>query len=170
MSEQRAMDALREVNFDWVRRLSDVWHDDAAHVPEINREACVGILESFERTRQGGRQPGRVVAGSAGSGKTHLLAALRAGVAQQGWFVLVDMTDVRDFWETVLQGYLESLHERLPNGRTQFQTLLSEVLDHLAPADSAADYERATQELSGRPLADIARLAKYVIGNRIAPR
>jgi hypothetical protein len=170
MSDQRAMDALRDVNFDWVRRLSDIWHDDAAHVPEINREAFAGVLESFERTRQGGPQPGRVVAGSAGSGKTHLLGALRAAVAEQGWFVIVDMTDVRDFWETVLQGYLESLQERLPDGRTQFQALLSEVLGHLAPDDSAADYERATQELSGRPLPDIARLAKYVISKRIAPR
>jgi hypothetical protein len=170
MSEQRAIDALRDVNFDWVRRLSDVWHDDAAHVPEINREAFAGVLESFERARHGGPQLGRVVAGSAGSGKTHLLGALRAAVAKRGWFVLVDMTDVRDFWETVLQGYLESLQERLPDGRTQFQALLSEVLDHVAPADSAADYGRATRELSGRPLPDIARLAKYVIGNRIAPR
>lgn len=170
MSEQKAIDALRDANFDWVRRLSDVWHDDAAHVPEINREAFAGVLESFERTRQGEPQPGRVVAGSAGSGKTHLLGAVRVAVAERGWFVLVDMTDVRDFWETVLQGYLESLQERLPDGRTQFQALLSEVLEHLAPADSATDYERATRELNGRPLPDIARLAKYVISNRIAPR
>jgi len=30
-------------------------------------------------------------------------------IASRGWFVIVDMTDVRDFWETLLQGFLESL-------------------------------------------------------------
>ena len=39
------------------------------------------------------------------------------------------MTDVRDFWETVLQGYISSLQEDANDGRTQFQ--LRDLIVHL---------------------------------------
>ena len=32
---------------------------------------------------------------------------------RKAWFVLVDMTDIRNFWETVLLGYVESLQQQL---------------------------------------------------------
>jgi hypothetical protein len=166
VSEAKALPVLREVNFDWVRRLRDVWQDDGAHVPEINRDAFQGVLSAFEGA---GQQLGRVMVGDAGSGKTHLLGALRAVIVEKGWFVLVDMTDVRDFWETVLQGYLESLREPLRDGRTQFQNLLQEVLGFLAEhgtGQPGVDYEAT---LRTAPLADIARLAQTVVGKSLAP-
>ena len=167
--EAQALNALRDVNFDWVRRLRDVWRDDTAHVPEINREAFDGVLKAFAGA---GQQLGRVMVGPAGSGKTHLLGALRAAIAKQGWFVLVDMTDVRDFWETVLQGYLESLREPLVDGRTQFQKLLHEVLAYLAAraaAHSGVDYEGVPKLLRTGALPDVARQAQIVIGKGVAP-
>lgn len=166
-SEATALPVLQDVNFDWVRRLRDVWHDDSAHVPEINREAFEGVLKAFAGA---GQQLGRVMVGPAGSGKTHLLGALRAVIVERGWFVLVDMTDVRDFWETVLQGYLESLREPLQDGLTQFQKLLHEVLEHLAERSAGrVHYAGVTQRLRTAPLPEIVRLAQVAIGKGVAP-
>lgn len=165
-TQVQAIPALRDVNFEWVRRLRDVWHDDSAHVPEINREAFEGVLGAFAGA---GAQLGRVMVGPAGSGKTHLLGALRAAVVEHGWFVLVDMTDVRDFWETVLQGYLESLREPLADGRTQSQSLLHEVLEVLGQRGATQSGAEVTQILRSGSLAEVAALAQSVIGKAVAP-
>ncbi len=172
MHRDPAIEALRSVDFDWVRRLKDVWRDDPAHVPELNQAAFGAVVAAFDRMNLASPL-GRVVVGPAGAGKTHLLGALRARIADRGWFVLVDMTDVRDFWETVLQGYLESLREALPDGRTQFHLLLQEVLARLAQGggtEPGADYARVLQALRTQPLAGIKQMAQSVIGRRVAIR
>ena len=166
-----ALAALRDVDFDWVRRLKSVWQDDPAHVSGINDAALQETLRAFARVRHDAAL-GRVVIGAAGAGKTHLLGALRAAVAGNGWFVLVDMTDVRDFWETVLQGFLESLREPLADGRQQFNHVLQEVLQHLAERGSAspqADYERLLEGLQTQQLAVIVNLANSTIARRLRP-
>jgi hypothetical protein len=156
------------VNFDWVPGLRDVWRDDGAHAPEINRDAFERVMKVFPRA---GRTLGRVIVGAVGSGKTHLLGTLRAAVEGQGWFVLVDMTNAQDFWETILQGYLASLREPLRNGRTQVQELLHELIVYLAKhgADLAC-VEGVVAVLRADPLPEITRLAHTVIGKVVAPR
>jgi hypothetical protein len=68
------------------------------------------------------------VLGNGGSGKTHLLRVLRQHCFEKGvGFVLVDMTDVKDFWETVIQGYLTSLLQEEPDGTSQLQKILDLV-------------------------------------------
>lgn len=169
MLENEAIPVLRDINFEWVRRLRDVWLDDSMHVPEINREAFEGVLASFGGT---GTPLGRVMVGPAGSGKTHLLGALRAAIAGEGWFVLVDMTDVRDFWDTVLQGYLESLREELSDRRTQFQMLLQEILAYLANCGvnhPEVSPQHVSHCLSTGTLEDIVGLAQTLIGSAVAP-
>ena len=166
-----ALLALRDVDFEWVRRLKGVWQDDPAHVSGINRSALEETLQAFARVRN--ESPlGRVVIGTAGAGKTHLLGALRAAVTRIGWFVLVDMTDVRDFWETVLQGFLESLREPLDDGKLQFHHVLQEVLHHLAERGNhapQADYERLLEGLQTQQLAVIVNLANSTIARRLRP-
>lgn len=52
------------------------------------------------------------------TGKTHLLNAVQVNLVERGFgFVLVDMTDVRDFWETVAQGNITSLQNVLTDNR-----------------------------------------------------
>jgi hypothetical protein len=166
LSATRGLAVLQDVIFDCVRRWRDVWHDDGAHAPGINTETFQAVLSALESA---GQQLGRVWVGDAGQGKTRLLGALRAVVVRKGWFVLIDMTDVLDFWETVLQGYLDSLRQPLRDGRSQFQSLLHEVLGYLAErgtAPSDVDYEVT---LRTAPLAEIANLAQRVISEGVAP-
>src|SRR5208282_3762460 len=67
--------------------------------------------------------------GNAGSGKTHLLSFVRREAVARGMqFVLVDMTDVKDFWSTVTLGYLDSLSRRVNGGATQLETVLGKLI------------------------------------------
>ena len=76
----------------------------------------------------------------AGRGKTHVLSSVRHRAFEQGqYFVLVDMTDVREFWETVLLGFLRSLDQQY-NGEAQFARLLRRLIARLG-AD-APSYEQ----------------------------
>lgn len=173
MQQSKALTALREADLEWVRRLQDVWRDDSGHIPELNRGALDAVVAAMSRI--GMDSPlGRVVVGAAGSGKTHLLGALRAALAGRAWFVLVDMTDVRDFWETVLQGYLESLREPLPGGGTQFQILLREILAHLAQNSGSgaagSDYDRVREILRRQPLSGIEHMVRWLITRQVARR
>ncbi len=61
---------------------------------------------------------GQVLTGRAGAGKTHLLGALRRRVWEgRGWFVLIDMIGINDFWRTAALGFLQSLSRVTPGGR-----------------------------------------------------
>src|SRR5690349_4004129 len=96
-------------------RLSEVWDDAAWDVPDLHaglRGEVVRKLDAM-RTNRAGKSPlGWVIVGGGGTGKTHLLGTFRREAAlRKAGFILVDMTDVRDFWETVLQGYLDSIQQ-----------------------------------------------------------
>jgi hypothetical protein len=146
-----ALESLERVDFDWTTRLDAVWRDNPFDVPELNEQIKRGLLREVIRLAgtDGQHSPlGRVITAPAGSGKTHLLGTLRhklAGVHRSG-FILVDMTDVRDFWETVLLGYLRSLQHPLRGHKPQYRLWL-ENLVQLAGLDG--DANRFCQELTG---------------------
>ncbi len=72
---------------------------------------------------------GWVVVGEAGIGKTHLAGAFRKISTDLGAnFVLVDMTDIHDFWETVLQGFWSSLQQPFEGGKLQSELVLESLL------------------------------------------
>jgi hypothetical protein len=131
------LDVIRAVDFDWAMRLSEVWNDAAWDVPDLHanvRAEFVAKLEAMRDHPQTGPPLGWVIVGLGGAGKTHLLGAFRReAVRCQAGFVLVDMTDVRDFWETVLQGYLDSLQQPYEGGRFQHQSLLGNLIQRMRP-------------------------------------
>ncbi len=122
--------ALLRANFDWTTHIDAIWESFDTDVTELQSEARAELelnLDDLAEERSKHSPLGVPLVGMAGSGKTHLLGALRKSALKRGmWFVLVDMTDVSDFWETVLLGYLRSLQQRGTDpGQRQIDTWLS---------------------------------------------
>ncbi|MDR1535310.1 MAG: DUF87 domain-containing protein [Planctomycetota bacterium] len=111
------LDVLEAMDFDWVRRLDEVWGGDSADLPEINRDIRGHFAKAAaELPRRASSPLGWVVTGLGGSGKTHILGSFRREtLAGKGFFVLVDMTGVKDFWDTLLLHAVRSLSRPVEN-------------------------------------------------------
>jgi hypothetical protein len=131
INQQKALEAFKEVDFDWTVHLRKIWQPPDFDVPELNRDVREQLFSRLEKLIQSPQMEtpfGIPVLGNGGSGKTHLLRVLRQHCFEKGvGFVLVDMTDVKDFWETVIQGYLTSLLQEEPDGTSQLQKILDLV-------------------------------------------
>ncbi len=125
--------ALAAADFDSVKRLADIWRDDACDVPALNarvRQRLFRELDALAAGAGGERSPlGLVLAGAGGVGKTHLLSALRKRTGEMGgYFIMVNMTGASDFWRTLLRGILESLHCPGPDGTAQHHALSEAII------------------------------------------
>lgn len=131
-----AISAFRRANFDWTMSMMGVWKDPTYHLADFHPGVVEDVLEAYERLEEDeeAENPiGRVIVGQAGSGKTHLLGQVRREVINRGGtFLLADLTDVRDLWETVLQGAVTSLTRRLPTGGNQLERVLDKLLHRFA--------------------------------------
>jgi len=132
--------AFRAVDFNWTRDLQSVWVDSPFEVSDVHKHVADEVMEDFIlRTKSPTSNPiGRVILGSAGAGKTHLMGNLRQRVwGSNGWFVLLDIIGITDFWATAALGFVNSLHQTMPSGRTQYEAVLSRIAQKL-PLDEAA--------------------------------
>jgi len=123
--------AFRAVDFDWVRHLQSVWHDTPYNVEDLHKPVADRILDDFARLSRPGASSltGHVVVGQAGSGKTHLIGTLRRRVWEaDGWFVLLDIVGITDFWQTAALGFINSLLQPMPDGRPQYEAIMMRVL------------------------------------------
>src|SRR5271154_1667013 len=96
-----ALRALRAADFNWTHDLQSVWSDPAFHVEELHQSLIDGIIDDFfAYTKKRTDNPvGKVIQGEAGAGKTHLIGTLRRRVWEGGgWFVLLDIIGITDFW------------------------------------------------------------------------
>jgi len=122
------LNTIRNMNFDWAMHLNSVWKNASCDVPELQsrvREESAWRLRTLATQASQENPLGWIVTGSGGSGKTHLVSYWRRETHERHMtFVLVDMTDVHDFWDTVLLGYLDSLHQTTPQGTSQHQIVL----------------------------------------------
>jgi len=134
-----AVEALRAVDFQWAVHLESVWRDPVYDVPQLNqhlRSELEHKLNAMQNDDDRRSPLGWVIAGSGGTGKTHLLSILRReALARRIGFVLVDMTDVHDFWETVLLGYWGALQQDCGGGLFQHELLLELFIATLRPRD-----------------------------------
>lgn len=135
--------AIRDVDFNWAVRLQDIWKTAIGDVPNIHQNARRQLLAEADRLGEqpeGGNPLGWFLTGSGGTGKTHLLNAVQDHLVKRGFgFVLVDMTDVRDFWETVAQGYITSLQNVLTDGRLQYAVLIDRFIGYLSANTTRAE-------------------------------
>lgn len=129
----KELEAVREIDFDWTMHIKGIWDDLKHSSSELHKEIRDEIIFEFarlKRTDNVGSPLGCVIVGAAGSGKTHLLGELRREVYKLGGgFILVDMTGVHDFWETILLGYLSSIQQPYIGEKTQYQVLIEHILD-----------------------------------------
>jgi hypothetical protein len=125
-----SVDALRAVDFNWVRSLESVWIDDEVTIPGPNAAAVTEVAQRFfGETRAVEAHPnGIVLTGPSGIGKTHLVGNLRREVWQRGgWFVLLDVLGLTDFWRSAALSYITSLLQTMPDGRRQLEAVLGGV-------------------------------------------
>lgn len=127
-----ALTALRTVNFDWTAHIDEIWVNQQHETDQLQapiRAELGEYVEDLVASEATGSPLGVPLVGPAGSGKTHLLGMLRReALAHQAYFVLADMTDVADFWETVSLGYLRSLQQPLADGRRQVDHWLERMV------------------------------------------
>lgn len=156
------LDALRKADFNWVVHPDLVWDDEHPDTPGLHGDVCDEIIESASALKGAMPGLGRLLLGPAGMGKTHLLAMLRRRAAREGLtFVMADLTDVRDFFETVLLGFVVSLQQSDASGKPQLHALLRQLISHLSTTVDAEDYvgQLAAQKPEGfiSPVVDILR-------------
>ncbi|MFH0900073.1 MAG: ATPase, partial [Pseudomonadota bacterium] len=136
-----SLQALSAVDFQWTTHTDAVWREprfDVQLLQQHVRRAILERLDSLAKTEDNGSPLGLVAMGSAGAGKTYLIAALRREVmAREAAFVFVDLTDIRDFWSTTLLGFLDSLQKPATGGVVQYQLLLEHLIrSYAAPEDN----------------------------------
>lgn len=170
---ENILEALKRIDFDWTRRVKSVWRDSPFDVDNLNIKERQTILERMEHLKQAHKTVaplGLVIQGSPGAGKTHLLSVIRKqAIGRQMFFVLVDMTDVRNFWETVLEGYVGSLQEDYGDGISQFQLkrlvkFLVALTGHNVSPDKMADLNlKSLRNANQQILSAIARRHRKAI-------
>ncbi|GAA3281831.1 ATP-binding protein [Dactylosporangium vinaceum] len=109
---QRAV--LRSFDFNPAPTPDDVWRDSRYNVPELHEKTAKEIVSGTNRARREDISKPLSVAmqGRAGSGKTHLLGAIRETIqANGGYFVLVNMISGRTFWSSTALCMVECLDQ-----------------------------------------------------------
>jgi hypothetical protein len=128
--------ALNDADFQWTTHIDSIWRDPSADIRALQQTAREHLgqrLSGLQRASDATSPLGVALLGTGGSGKTHVLSSVRRQAFEHGqYFVLVDMTDVREFWETVLLGYLRSLDQQ-NDGEPQFSRLLKRLIEQLGP-------------------------------------
>ncbi|MBZ0146395.1 MAG: AAA family ATPase, partial [Pseudorhodoplanes sp.] len=165
------VEALRNVDFNWVRPLESVWSDAAATTD--GREVLVDklVAKFLVETGQPNKQAqGQAVLGPAGIGKTHLVGNLRCKVwSSGGWFVLLDVVGLTDFWRSAALSFLTSLLQEMPDGRRQFEVVIAGVARRFK---CEREVERAFQipNIDARKIADLLLTALVRIDQKSALR
>mgnify|MGYP001800468854 CR=1 FL=1 len=129
MNEKIALQALKEVNFKSATLIGSVWQNsqyDVCSLHEEKRQRVINELERMKASEDVDSPLGLVFVGARGTGKTHLLSAVRKYAFDQNvGFVLADMTSVvTSFWDTLLKGYLNSLRQPETDGVLQFKRVI----------------------------------------------
>ncbi|MFI6230213.1 helicase HerA domain-containing protein [Micromonospora echinospora] len=123
-AEQAALEAL---SFNPAATPDDVWRPSPYDVPELHERVVREILHGVGRARTAdvGQPLGVAMQGRAGSGKTHLLGAVRDQIQRRGgYFFLVSMINGRTFWESVALALVEGMGRDAFGWGTQLTTLL----------------------------------------------
>jgi hypothetical protein len=150
-----AIEALGSLVFRPYEIRDDVWRDDVIHVDGLHSEAFEEVLRRYRHLKAGGDVANLVIEGRPGVGKTHFLGRLRAHILAQGdFFVLVQLSSARQFWESLVEYYLDSFSRLNRDGQTQLATWSATLLKSAGASQSQC--KRAAQSML--PEGEIASL------------
>ena len=124
-----ALDALRRVDFDWVRTLDSIWVDTPPTGSPNERLVPDLVADLHAKARKpADRALGRVFVGPSGVGKTHLVGQIRQEAWRTGaWFVPLDVLGLTDFWRSAALSFVTALLQTMPDGRRQSDAVLAGV-------------------------------------------
>ncbi|MCJ2086177.1 DUF87 domain-containing protein [Methylobacterium sp. E-005] len=124
-----ALDALRRVDFDWVRTLDSIWIDTPPTGSPNERLVPDLVADLHAKARKpADRALGRVFIGPSGVGKTHLVGQIRQEAWRTGaWFVPLDVLGLTDFWRSAALSFVTALLQTMPDGRRQSDAVLAGV-------------------------------------------
>ena len=106
-AERSALAALR---FNWAPTPDDVWRPAPFHVEGLQRSVVRTVLDGVrEAQRSTESSPiGVAILGQRGTGKTHLLGAVRERVqAEDGYFFLISLLETSAFWRSTALSVLD---------------------------------------------------------------
>lgn len=154
----RALDAFRNVDFNWVRPLESIWTDADGDIAGPNEAVADAVAAEFFSEK---RDLGRILIGQSGIGKTHLVGDLRRKVWHAGgWFVLLDVLGLTDFWRNAALSFLTSLLQEMPNGRRQFEAVLAGVARRF-------HVEEQVEAAFSDPAIDVRRLVDILLSKAL---
>ncbi|MDR2141362.1 MAG: DUF853 family protein [Deltaproteobacteria bacterium] len=125
------LEVFKQADFDSVVIYEQIWSNEIIDVPEIHREERLNVTAALTRlinSPKPGSPMGFCFSGDAGSGKTHLLSALRRETQTRGaYFIYVNLANANEFWPQALEHFLDSLRAPLGDGWTQALKILGQI-------------------------------------------
>ncbi len=147
--DQRA--ALEAVNFNPAPTPDDVWRPSPYNVPELHEGVVREILRGVNKARRDdtARPLGVAMQGRAGTGKTHLLGAVREQIQRDlGYFFLVNLINGKTFWESTALCIVEGLGHDAIGWGTQLKTFLRRLTTQLGLPQQVRDAIAGDTELT----------------------
>jgi hypothetical protein len=131
-ADERA--ALEALNFNPAPTPDDVWRPSPFDVPQLHERVVREILSGVNSARTGDDASplGVAMQGRAGSGKTHLLGAVRERIQHEGgYFFLVNLINGKTFWESTALCMVEGMAQDALGWGTQLKTFLRRLTAQL---------------------------------------
>lgn len=126
---------LTSLRFDWAPTPDDVWRTLDFHVAALHDGITKQVLDGVAEARRSSESSpiGFAVLGTRGTGKTHLLGAVRQRVQSEGaYFFLVSLLEASAFWRSTALSILDGFARQSATGESQLKTFLRRLADALS--------------------------------------
>lgn len=140
--EKRTVLEAQTLNLNPAPTPDDVWRPSRYDVPELHEKVAEEILRDVKRvaTSHGAAPLSVAMQGRSGSGKTHLLGAVRDKIQHDGgYFFLVNVIDGRTFWESTAIAVVEGMSQDAIGWGTQHKTFFRRLTVDIGLARDVRD-------------------------------
>jgi hypothetical protein len=140
--ERRTVLEAQTLNLNPAPTPDDVWRPSWYDVPELHEKVAEEILRDVRRvaTSHGAAPLSVAMQGRSGSGKTHLLGAVRDKIQHnEGYFFLVNVIDGRTFWESTAIAVVEGMSQDAIGWGTQHKTFFRRLTVDIGLARDVRD-------------------------------